>query len=86
MTGSYVLHKRLSALAAKLKEVTASKHTKNRWHDGHAATNAELSERYQDIKSRVDEDVEHEEALGDHVSDLEYSLREWLEDLNYSTD
>ncbi|MCF2906503.1 hypothetical protein L0666_16035 [Octadecabacter sp. CECT 8868] len=86
MTGSNVLRERLDALSAKLKEVTASKHAKNRWHDGHTATNAELSKRYHDIKSRVDEDVEHEDALGNHVSDLEYSLREWLEDLNYSTD
>lgn len=86
MNGSISLHSRLDALAAKLKEVTASKHAKEHWHDGHAATNAELSERYQNIKSRIDEDVEHEEVLGNHVSDLEYSLREWLEDLNYSTD
>lgn len=57
MTRSNSLHSRLDALAAKLKKVTASKHPKERWHDGHAATNAELTERYQEIKSRVDEDI-----------------------------
>lgn len=83
MTDATALHQRLDLLGEKLNNVKATREAKAGWHDGHAATNAELSERYREVRARVEEQVTHDEDLGKHVSKLEYAMREWLEDLNY---
>lgn len=80
------LHDRLHKLGAHLDRFKKSKETRRDWHEGHEKTEKELNDRYREIKARLDEDVINEAELGHHVSDFEYSLRKWFEDLNYDTE
>lgn len=86
MSDHKTLHERLNALGTHLESFRKSKNKEQNWHDGHARTEKEFNDRYREMKARLDEDVLNEAELGHHVSDFEYSLREWFEDLNYETE
>jgi hypothetical protein len=76
------IHARLAALGQRLHEAEARLHPKRRTTADHQATNAELLERYNSLIAQVDRDDAATEKQGRHVSDLEHSVRLWLESLD----
>ena len=75
------LHERLDALSNKISEVQKTLKAEASWNDGHRLTSGELDARYQFLKSQLNSELKDAEAHGHHVSNLEASVREWIDSL-----
>ncbi len=77
------IHTRLMALQARLDK--AERQLKRHEHTGadHRKTIQDFRRRYKIISDRVDKEVEDQEKLGHHVTDLEKSLRLWVKGLDF---
>ena len=51
------------------------------WNDGHRLTSGELDARYRFLKSQLNSELKDAETHGHHVSNLETSVREWVDSL-----
>jgi len=80
------LHKRLDALSERITDMEARLKERSSWHDGHRLTSGELDARYRYLKSKLDGEVKAIEAHGHHVSDLEVSVRKWIDVLDMNTE
>lgn len=80
------LKARLDALGYHIDLAQARLKKKDALSDGHARTADELRERYRLLSAKVREEVADAEAHGHHVSDLERSVREWLDGLEMDID
>lgn len=67
---------------------TAESHLKQKglFSADHQVTAAELRTRYKMLSAKVQADVADAEAQGHHVTDLEKSLRQWLDSLEMEID
>lgn len=75
------LHSRLNAISQKIDAAKGELQKHDRWNDGHRLDTGEMEARYQFLKSELDSEIEDLEAHGRKVSDLEVSLRKWLDGL-----
>ncbi len=80
------LHARLDALAGKIESAKTELETRHGWNDGHRLSAGELEARYRFLKSQLDEEVSSLEAHGEHVSNLEVSVRKWLDGLSLGSE
>ena len=80
------LKSRLDVLEQHIGE--AEKHLKDKdlFSPDHAQTASELRRRYEVLLRKVQDDVADAEAQGHHVSDLETSIRQWLDALELRMD
>jgi hypothetical protein len=76
------LQTRLEDLSAKLDETEGSLKERERWHDGHRLNKGELYARHNYLRAQVEQETRDLEAHGHRVSNLEKSVREWLDSLN----
>lgn len=81
MTQTNDLHARFDTLNSHILKVRKDLKQKGELYDGHDLSSGELLARYKFLKSKVDADVADLEAHGHHVSKLEGSVRQWLEQL-----
>lgn len=75
------LHDRLEAVSGKIAEAKRELEQHSRWNDGHRLDAGELEARYRYLRSELDEEIEDLEAHGERVSNLEVSVRKWLDRL-----
>jgi predicted nucleic acid-binding Zn-ribbon protein len=80
------LKSRLDALDRHIKEVEERLKLKGIFSADHQLKASELHERYRLLSQKLEEEVAAEEAQGHHVSDLELSLRQWLDSLEIDMD
>lgn len=75
------LHARLAALGSQLSK--AEDHLKRTAPTdvGHVATNRELRARYAALTRQVETEDATAASHGHHVTDLEHSVRMWVDDL-----
>tara|TARA_R100000687_G_scaffold65543_2_gene54251 strand:+ start:456 stop:701 length:246 start_codon:yes stop_codon:yes gene_type:complete len=73
------LHTQLDAQAAQIDKTRSEAKAKEAWHDGHHLTAGELEARYAYPKGELDREVADADAHGRHVSNLEYSVRQWID-------
>ena len=89
------LHARLDALASEINDARKEFETHERWNDGHdrlpdpagqrpqpEAQSEQQEARYRYLKSQIDGEVKDLKAHGERVSDLEFSVRKWLDGLS----
>ncbi|GAA4217597.1 hypothetical protein GGQ68_002210 [Sagittula marina] len=79
------LHDRLAALGRKIHaaEQKLRDHA-HLYHDQAHLTSKELKERYARLQARLDDEAADDEAHGHHVTDLERSVRQWLDSFDTS--
>lgn len=75
------LHARLDAVSDQISNAQKSLEDHGHWNDGHRLTAGELDARHRYLKNELDEEVRDLEAHGERVSDLEYSVRKWIDGL-----
>lgn len=75
------LHARLDAVSEKIAEAKRQLDQQGRWNDGHRLDTGELRARHAFLKSELDDEIEDLEAHGERVSNLEVSVRKWLDGL-----
>ncbi|WOI56681.1 3-ketoacyl-ACP reductase [Palleronia sp. LCG004] len=74
------LHDRLELLRRKIEAAEERLHERdNPPHDEAHLTARELKERYRRLQARVSDEVADAEAHGHHVSNLERSVRQWVD-------
>lgn len=80
------LKSRLDMLEQHIK--TAEKHLKDKdlFSPDHAQTASQLRRRYDVLSKKLHDDVANAEAQGHQVSDLETSIRQWLDALEFRMD
>jgi hypothetical protein len=76
------IHARLRALDEKLQHAEEQLKLKEPSNAGYVTTNLELRERYKALSEQVNRNVSAAENHGHRVSNLEYSVRMWLEGLD----
>lgn len=80
------LHARLDALAHKIDATrTAMERKQHLFHDDQFLTADELKERHETLRRRLDREVADAESHGHHVSNLERSVRAWLDEIDAET-
>lgn len=77
------IHTRLAAVGRHLSKVEDA--LKSKANPSHHVTNRELRSRYSALCEQVARDEAADEAHGQHVSDLEHSVRLWLARLESDT-
>ena len=75
------LHARLDAVSDKIAKAQKDLEAHGRWSDGHRLTAGELDARHRYLKAELDEEIRDLEAHGERVSDLEVSVRKWIDGL-----
>lgn len=80
------LRSRLDQLERHIQTAKARLKRKNIFSADHQVNAAELAERYDALSRKVRDEVADLEAHGHHVSDLERSVRQWLDSLEMETD
>jgi hypothetical protein len=77
------LHSKLEALGAKI-DATLERFRQESalFKSEQHLTGTQLEERYRMLKARLDGEVGQVEAHGRHVSDLEKSVRSWIDSLD----
>ena len=75
------LRARLDALAGEIAKAKSEFERHERWSDGHRLSAGELKARHDYLKSELDGEIRDLEAHGERVSDLEVSVRKWLDSL-----
>lgn len=80
------LKTRLAALDAHIDRAEARLKLKDLFSADHQATAAELKQRYRLLSERLQGEINEAEAHGHHVSDLEVSVRQWLDSLEIDLD
>lgn len=80
------LKSRLDALSERIDRAEARMKLKSALHDGHAQTMSTLRQRYAALSEKVNAETADAEAHGHHVSDLERSVRQWLDSLEMEID
>lgn len=76
------IHSRLSALEVKLNKAQHQLDVKGHLNAVHNTSIAEIRERYDILNNKITNEVKNAEAHGHHVTDLEQSLRLWLDGLD----
>ena len=76
------IHSRLSALEAKVNEAQHQLDVKGHLSTDHKTRIGEIRERYEILNNKVINEVKDAEAHGRHVTDLEQSIRLWLDGLD----
>ena len=77
------LHARLDALAARIDKTRSELKAKEAWHDGHHLTAGELEARYAYLQKELSGEIEDLEAHGHRLSNLERSVRQWVDGLEF---
>ncbi|MFC4670223.1 3-ketoacyl-ACP reductase [Seohaeicola nanhaiensis] len=78
---SHSLHDRLEALGQKIAAAEAK--LRDRAPHGAAQLTAqELKTSYQRLQARLNREIADTEAQGHHVTDLERSVRQWIDSLD----
>ena len=75
------LHARLAALGTQLSAAEARLQRTASADAGHVATNRELRDRYAALSKQVDQEDATAASHGHHVTDLEHSVRMWVDQL-----
>lgn len=75
------IHSRLIALEAKINAAQHQLDVKRLSGADHKASIGKIRERYEILNNKVMNEVEDVEAHGHHVTDLEQSVRLWLDGL-----
>jgi hypothetical protein len=79
------LHARLVALGHKIEAAEARLREKaHLYPDETHQTRIELKDRYARLMERLNEEIAGEETHGQHVSDLERSVHQWMESIDTS--
>lgn len=74
------LHDRLEALGNKIHAATEKlREDEHLYHDSMHLTAKELKERYKRLQARLNGDIADAEAHGQHVTNLERSVRQWID-------
>ena len=77
------LHARLEALGHKIETAETKLREKPHLHSEEKHLTAkELKDRYRHLQARLNGEIADEEAHGRHVSDLERSVRQWLDSID----
>ncbi|MCB1369230.1 MAG: 3-ketoacyl-ACP reductase [Rhodobacteraceae bacterium] len=77
------LHERLEKLGHAISETRARmKREAHLFSGGMHLTADELKDRYRILQARLEAEVADAEAHGHHVSDLEKSVRQWLDSVD----
>lgn len=77
------LHARLDRLGQTIKKTRERmKHEAHLFHDDMHLTATELKERYHALQGRLRSDAADAEVHDGHVSDLEKSVRQWLDSID----
>lgn len=79
------LHARLETLGHKI-EAAEEKLRAQAHHSNVSAhlTAQDLKERYARLQARLKHEVAEDEAHGQHVTDLEHSVQQWMESIDTS--
>lgn len=80
------LKSRLDALSDRIDRAEARLTLKRALHDERAQAMSTLRQRYAVLSEKVDAETAEAEAHGHHVSDLERSVRQWLDSLEIEID
>ena len=80
------LRSRLDHLNQRIERAHNRLNVKGLLSADHKITASDLSARYAALSAKVHEDTADAEAHGHHVSDLEKSVREWLDSLEIDVD
>ncbi len=80
------LKSRLDKLDRHIQQVEERLRLKGIFSADHQIKVSELHQRYRLLSKRLDKEVAEQEAQGHHVSDLELSLRQWLDSLKIDMD
>ncbi|WP_272007534.1 3-ketoacyl-ACP reductase [Roseovarius sp. ZX-A-9] len=80
------LKARLDQLAQHLQRAEAKLKRQDIFSADHKIKALELQERYEALSRKVHAEIAEAEAHGHHVSDLERSVREWLDSLEMDMD
>lgn len=80
------LHSRLDLLSQELQNAETKLKRKGMLSVDHEVTAAELRARHKALSQKLQAEVTQTEARGHHVSDLERSLRTWLDSLEIEMD
>jgi uncharacterized coiled-coil protein SlyX len=75
------LQSRLEQLEQHIQGAEARLKLKNLYAAHHQVKAAELRARYKALTEKLHAEIANEEAHGHHVSDLELSVRKWLDGL-----
>lgn len=76
------LHERLETLTSKIDDKVAALKLKQSWHDGHELSVKEMKEKYQFLKSQLDEQIQELETHDHYVTVLERDVLNWIDVLN----
>lgn len=80
------LNAQLATLTAHIDKVEARLKLKGVFSADHKATAEELRNRYRALIAKLRAETADAEAHGRHVSDLELSVRQWLDGLEIDID
>ncbi len=80
------LHAKLDQLQQHIQAAEQHLQKKNIFSADHQVKAAELRERYKVLERQVQAEVAENEAHGRHVTDLEQSVRQWLDSLEMEMD
>ncbi len=84
--GTSDLKSRLDELDHHIQKIENRLRLKNMFSASHKLKTSELHERYKALSQKLESEVAEQEAQGRHVSDLELSLRQWLDSLEIDMD
>ena len=76
------LHARLELLGKRISAAKKTLDEHSSWNDGHKLSVGELEARHRFLAEELEGEIKDAEAHGRHVSNLEASLREWLDSLS----
>lgn len=80
------LNTRLEDLGRRIEKVQARLKLKGLLSADHQIKASELLERYKALSEKMNVEVAEKEAQGHHVSNLERSVRQWLDSLEIEMD
>lgn len=80
------LQTRLSTLQDHIDKAEARLKLKGLFSADHHATSAELKQRHALLSGRLRDEITQAEQHGHHVSNLEASVRQWLDSLEIEID
>ena len=80
---THTLHDRLEALGRKIHAAEERlREREHLYHDTAHLTAKELKTRYRHLQARLNGEIADAELRGEHVSDLERSVRQWLDSID----
>ena len=80
------LQDRLDKLDHRIRDVQKRMKLKGIFSSEHQVKATELERRYRALSKKLDAEIADQEAHGHHVSDLEKSIREWVDSLELKID